>query len=227
MNVLVRQELKGRQLLAVSVLLLVAGVFNDPPWKWYNRSQGVTLSGEPAHVVASLLRNEGFANPFATIPTGKTAHVAPVFPFVQFLVLRVFGSGPPGWLALRWLPTLALSLQFALLPSLARALGYSPWIGALAAILGLIAKPGKEELWEAHLAGLVCLLLVMSFCRLLKDRSWRLSLATGVLGGALFYCSRFLRSLTSDVCYGSIVLVAIGRNCCRFGCARFSCALRG
>jgi hypothetical protein len=148
-------------LFAVSALLMVAGVFNDPPWKWYHAGQTVPQLGEAAHVAASLVEDGTFANPFAPAKTGPTAHVAPAFPFLQFLVVKLFGSGAAGWLALRWLPTLALCLQFALLPYAARWLGFSAGIGVLAAIIGLAAKPGKEELWEAHLAGLAFLLLTL------------------------------------------------------------------
>lgn len=177
--------LRGTSLLLVSCILLVASVFNDPPWKWYSPSQHMPSSGEPAHVVASLLRSGTFANPFAPMDTGPTAHVAPVFPFLQFLLIKIFGSGAAGWLALRWVPTIAFCLQLALLPYFARIFGYSPWTGVLAAVFGLIAKPGKEELWEAHLAGLLCLLLAGLFCRWTQGSrgagtTWSIGLLAGV-----------------------------------------------
>jgi hypothetical protein len=177
--------LRGTSLLLVSCILLVTSVFNDPPWKWYSASLHISNSGEPAHVVASLLHNGSFANPFAPMDTGPTAHVAPAFPFLQFLLIKIFGSGAPGWLALRCVPTIAFGLQLALLPYFGRIFGYSPWTGVLAAVFGLIVKPGKEELWEAHLAGLLCLLLAALFCRWMQGpRCARMAWAIGLLAGA-------------------------------------------
>ncbi len=119
--------------------------------------------------------------------TGPTAHVAPAFPFLQVLLIKSFGSGAAGWLALRCLPTVAFGLQIALLPYLGRVFGYSSWTGALAAVFGLIVKPGKEELWEAHLAGLFCLLLAVSLCRWIQgSRSAGTTWAIGLLAGASF-----------------------------------------
>jgi hypothetical protein len=160
---------------------------NDPPWKWYSPSQQVQALGEPAHVVASLLYEGAFANPFGVLPTGPTAHVAPVFPFLQFLLIKIFGSGAAGWLALRCVPTLALGVQIASLPYFGRFLGYSAWTGVLASVFGLIVKPAKEELWEAHLAGVLCLLLTVLFCRWISGpRTLGLAFAIGILAGFAF-----------------------------------------
>jgi hypothetical protein len=210
-------ELRGKSLVLVSSLLFLLSILNDPPWKWYGPSQRVQALGEPAHVVASLLENGAFANPFATLPTGPTAHVAPVFPFLQFLLIKLFGSGAAGWLAIRCLPTLALGLQFALLPYFGRFLGYSAWTGVLASVFGLIAKPAKEELWEAHLAGLVSLLLTVLFCRWITGpRTFRLAFTIGILGGlacllqpvlGLVYFAWFAWMLWTRTLPGKFVLV--------------------
>jgi hypothetical protein len=188
-----------KSLLLLSVALFLAGVLNDPPWKWYSTTQSVAFLGEPAHVVHSLLLGDGFANPYSPLKTGVTAHVAPAFPFLQFVLLRVFGTGATGWLALRWLATVALSLQFALLPWLARALGFSVLTGVLAAVLGLIEKPGKEELWEAHLVGITCILITFLFSR----RSARTKLHMFVLG-SLAGAALLLQPVTGLVYYGAL-----------------------
>lgn len=131
----------------------------------------------------SLLQEHTFANPFA-MRTGYTAHVAPVLPVMQSLILKFAGAHAGGWLALRTLPALALSLQLSLLPWVARHLGYSAKTGALAWLLGLLLKPDLEERWESHLAGLVGLLLTAAACLWLKrNRPLGWAIATGALGG--------------------------------------------
>lgn len=156
---------RTRLLVGITLLLFMASLFNDPPWKGYSRSRYVEFNAEPVRIAANLLRNGEFANPFATMSTGPTAHIAPGLPSLQLAILRLCGDGAAGWLALRCLPALALALQFALLPWLARELGCHPWTGVLAAVFGLIVKPGLEDRWEAHIAGLLGLLLTAAACR--------------------------------------------------------------
>lgn len=143
-------------MLLVALLLLIAGFLNDAPWKGFSSHQQIAVVTEPLRIAENLAREGEFANPFGAMPTGRTAHSAPGYPFFVFLILKSLGAGAAGWLALRCLATLALSLQFALLPPLARLLGYSAWTGVLASLFGLLVKPAKEE---AHLAGLATLVL--------------------------------------------------------------------
>jgi hypothetical protein len=179
-----QRDLSGKPLLAIALLLFLAGVLNDPPWKGYGPGQHVVYLSEAERVAGSLYHSGAFANPFGAMATGPTAHVAPVFPFLQSLLLRLCGEGAGGWLALRTVSVVALSLQFALLPYCARLFGYGSWVGVLASVLGLIAKPGKEEHWEAHLAGLVALLLTASCCLWMeRGRGWWIGLCTGVIAG--------------------------------------------
>src|SRR5215472_12945730 len=53
----------------------------------------VPFGGENVRVARSLAVNGTFADPFATLKTGVTAHVAPVYPFLYSLFLRAFGTG--------------------------------------------------------------------------------------------------------------------------------------
>ena len=178
-----QRDLSGKRLLWIALLLFLAGVLNDPPWKWYSSAQHVAYVGEAEKVAGSLYHGRGFSDPFGVMDTGPTAHVAPAYPFLQSLLLRGWGDHAAGWLALRILPTVALSLQFALLPYCARLFGYSAWIGVLASIFGLIVKPGKEEHWEAHLAGLAALLLTAGACRWMERPGVWIGLVTGVTAG--------------------------------------------
>ncbi len=155
---------RGWRLWLVASVLFAGGFLNDPPWKFYPPDQPLTPNAEAQHVVVNLLREGSFANPFSVARTGPTAHVAPGYPWLVLALLRVFGDGAAGVVAIRVLATGALSLQFALLPWAARVFGYSAWTGVLAALFGILVKPGREEMWETHVAGLATMLLAVGMC---------------------------------------------------------------
>jgi hypothetical protein len=163
----VAREKSSRQWLwwSISVVLLIGGFLNDPPWKWYSPEQRFTMYGESYRITLSLLHDGTFANPFWSLPTGATGHMAPAYPYAQFLLLKMFGEASGGWLAVRVFATLAQSLQFALLPWVARSFGFSMWTGFLAAVFGIWVKVPREELSESHFAGLVMLLLAWAMTR--------------------------------------------------------------
>src|SRR5712692_10139360 len=72
-------------------------------------------AGEIARVAVSVAQRGTFANPFAALPTGPTAHVAPTYVFVYASVAKLFGVGRAGAFALWFLNVGFLALQFALL----------------------------------------------------------------------------------------------------------------
>jgi hypothetical protein len=169
---------RGWRLWLIAGSLLIAGFLNDPPWKWYSPEQHFAAYGESFRVAMNLYREGEFANPFWSERTGPTAIVAPGYPFAQFLLLKLFGEGAAGWLAIRTLATAAQGFQFALMPWLARSLGFSTWTGVLAALFGIWVKAPREELWDNHFAGLAMLLLA----GLMGRRDWR----TGLMAGLAF-----------------------------------------
>ncbi|HEY7336024.1 MAG TPA: hypothetical protein VH639_14140 [Bryobacteraceae bacterium] len=134
---------------------------NNAPWKRLTSASHVEFIAEPVRVAMTLRQQGAFANPFGT-PTGSTAHVAPALPALQAVILKLFGDRAGGWLALRSLAALALSLQLALLPWAAHYLGYTIRTGVLAFLIASVLKPALEERWESHLAGLVGLLITIS-----------------------------------------------------------------
>ena len=157
------------------------------PWKGYDTNPHVDLGTEPIRIAYSLLHDGEFANPFGARATGPTAHIAPGFPFVQMLVLKAFGEARHAWLALQILPVLVLAIELAILPYMARTMGFSPWTGALGAAFGLITKPGSEPQWEAQLAGLFVCLLLLSACHFVnREGRWGV-IATGAVASITFY----------------------------------------
>jgi len=97
-------------------------------------------SGSEAVLVSRSLATHGtFADPFATMKTGPTAHVAPVYPFLYSLVLRAFGTGQAA-LQVAWACNVfCFSLQMGLLPLLSSRLQLGILPGIVAAFLGIFS----------------------------------------------------------------------------------------
>src|SRR5215469_14930119 len=129
--------------IGITCAIVLGAFLSDPPWKWYHTAESVPFWGEPLHVAKSLLSGDGFSNPYAPLATGPTAHIAPIFPALQFVILRFFGTGALGWLFIRALAGIAFVVELALLPWFAQEVGLSVWTGGLAAIGGILAKPAR------------------------------------------------------------------------------------
>lgn len=127
------------------------------------RRYDVFLRSEVEQVAASLAAGTGFANPYA-VPTGPTAHVAPLYPFLLSLVYRLFGTGQSAEVAEQLLTVTCASLGYALLPVVARSCGLPVMaavaggaLGALAPVHFLVETQGKES----ALSGLVLIGLLL------------------------------------------------------------------
>src|ERR1700682_4791403 len=60
----------------------------------------LTQAGEVARVSISVAERGTFADPFASLPTGFTAHVAPAYVFVYAGIAKLFGVGRTGAITL-------------------------------------------------------------------------------------------------------------------------------
>lgn len=93
---------------------------------------------EPLAVARSLATGRGFGNPYQTLPTGPTAHCAPVYPWLVATGIRLFGEDGVT-VPLTLFHVLLHGLQFALLPIVAARLFGDRKPGYVAA--GLLALP--------------------------------------------------------------------------------------
>src|SRR5712691_5051458 len=82
-------------------------------------------AGEVARVSISVAQRGTFGDPFSSLPTGFTAHVAPAYVLLYAAVAKLFGVGRAGAIALWSLNVGFLALQLALLPVLSARLGRS------------------------------------------------------------------------------------------------------
>ena len=144
-------------------------------------------SGAETVLVARSLASYGtFANPFASLKTGLTAHVAPVYPFLYSLILRVFGTGHSA-LQFAWICNISFfALQMGLMPLLSYRLDIGVMSGIVAALLGTVSiYTPIDTRWECLLTGLFLVLTFLATETTLRSQSVKASLGTGALWGLL------------------------------------------
>ena len=154
---------------------------------------GPLYFAEVERVAKSLVTQHVFGNPYA-VPTGPTAHLAPVYPWLVSLLFRLFGAGRLGALSVFLFNAVCASVQYALLVVLALACGLSPRVGILAGAVGALfpLHPLVEiDGWEASLVGM-CWVAVLA----LTLYWWRRSPASG------------LRAVLAGLGWGLLILAA-------------------
>jgi hypothetical protein len=119
----------------------------------WRSEHAVNFVSEAARVSWALQHQRGFADPYLSGPSGPTAQMAPVYPFVHAAICVVFGTGAAGWAAIVALTSLVWSLQWTLGYDFLRFYGY-PKAGLGAALFGvLLPLPGRLFKWEAVFTG--------------------------------------------------------------------------
>jgi hypothetical protein len=117
---------------------------------------------ESIALASSLAEGKGFSDPFQTLPTGPSAQLAPVYPAVIAVCMRLFGEHAGDVLVyLNWV---LLAVQLMLLPLLASQLGLGFWAGVLAVVGWFATGIPPIYIVESTLAALVIVTtaLVMS-----------------------------------------------------------------
>ena len=126
----------------------------------YVSSDSVPREPETFRLAHSLYKTGKFANPFAALDTGPSAHLSPVFPSFLALLMKVFGDGSTGIYAIRLAAALILSLELALYPVFSRMLGIGEINGIIGASIWIVAKPrivyDHDELYVAILVAVAC-----------------------------------------------------------------------
>lgn len=151
-------------------------------------------AGELVQVARDFAESNTFANPYK-IPTGPTAHVAPVYPFLLGLIYKAFGYGVSGQLAQEILCSVTSSLQYALLPALAAACGFRPAAGALTGMAGAVVPLRlwieTKGSWEPAYAALALLGAILWTVRSFSGAGRRLA---GTAGRGLLWGLALLTS---------------------------------
>ncbi len=146
-------------------------------------------SAEVELAAISLLENGELGNVYHD-PTGPTAHVSPLYPFIVAAIFAVFGANTLAAMIVQsLLATATLALTLALLPALARRLGLpevSGWLAAFTlAVLPINWFYESFGDWEQPTAALVFIGLITCFLEL-RHSGWQrpwLVVLTGLLTG--------------------------------------------
>jgi hypothetical protein len=154
-------------------------------WTSSLSSRPVYLTGESQRIALSLVKGEGFANPYI-VPTGYTAHLAPLQPLLQSWIYRAFGTGIEGEAARIILNSLFISLAIALFPSIAVRLNL-PWQTAGWAGAAACWPSSTNELMSHFGEPLTALVIVAGLWLLLRYRplATAAALVQGVMLGLL------------------------------------------
>ena len=150
-------------------------------------------SSEAVLVARSLAANNSFADPFVSMKTGVTAHVAPAYPFFYSLILRALGTGRPA-VQFAWACNVFfLALQMGLLPLLSARLQFGVLPGILAAVLGTFSVYAPiDARWESLLTGTLLLLAFLTMQKALTGARRNAALGAGLLWGLLLLTSPVL-----------------------------------
>jgi hypothetical protein len=142
---------------------------------------------EIGRIATSVAQTGEFANPYA-LPTGPTAHVPPVYPYILGGLYRLFGLTRTAGYVSYLLIAVVASLLYALLPWVSNRLGLGRAAGFIG---GLIGGVQIEERWlhAEDLMALVLLLLLAAFLVRWTTRqvSWQGSLLLGLGMGVAFH----------------------------------------
>lgn len=160
---------------------------------WVNSYENFyRLTGETGKVALSLLRDGEFGDPYM-IPTGPTAHPAPVWPGILWLIYGTFGMTATAGFLRGLVAICSYSALYGLMPWFGRRLGLGIQAGTLAGVTGaVIPHQGLDEVVgfgvTAH-AGLALALLAAAFLhRWTSERySTGASLLLGIGCGAAFH----------------------------------------
>lgn len=131
---------------------------------------------ENVNVARSLLAGEGFANPFQWA-TGPTAHVAPAYPGLLWLEMRVLGYGPAFGIVATLIDVVLQTAVLLLLPRLAERMWGRAEAGYWAAGLMLLVNAPYPQT-ETALAALICVLVGMAM------EARRAGVSAGLMGAA-------------------------------------------
>ncbi len=147
-------------------------------------------------IASSLALSGLFGNPYL-IPTGPTAHHAPLYPLILSGLYSLFGTGTSGRTAQLVFNACVASLQYALLPVVAAVTKLRHSVGVLAGIMGALLP--LHYLIEVNsvesLAATALMLLVLLTLRAWQQTefSWLLATLHGLSwGAALLLAPTFL-----------------------------------
>lgn len=153
----------------------------------------------------SLAFHGVYGNPYA-FATGPTAHVSPGYTLILAAVFRLFGDGIPGEIVKELLACFVTSIQYALVPWAAEALGLGRSSGLLAAFICAL-YPSKPLVqidgdWETPYTALFLVLICASATKLW--RNVRLSISRAIKHGLLWGIALLFASVVLPILFAYV-----------------------
>lgn len=142
-------------------------------------------------IARSLATTGVFGNPYS-IPTGPSAHHAPIYPALLSLIFRALGYGTKAAYAMAAMNIFFGALHFALVPVLTDVARIHRFVGVTAAFLGelLPYRIMREIRWETTLSALFVIILAIATVSWWQHRDFsaKRSFLVGVLWGLALLC---------------------------------------
>jgi hypothetical protein len=171
--------------LLLAALIFVAAFYRYRPL--VSTFGPCNIGYEGLNLGCSLASTGTFSNPFAVLPTGPSAHIAPLFPWMTSLLIRRFGEQPRVLYVLEWTAALTLALQLCLWPWISKRIGTGFASGVIASALWLSVGFVLDSEWEVAYVGLLTLILALCTYRILREQvSTAFVSLSGALWGILF-----------------------------------------
>jgi len=163
---------------------------------------------EAVKIAISLAQHGAFADPYY-IPTGPTAHTAPIYPALIAPFYALLGDSDRADLARFAFNAVIASVGYALLPLLAEALGIGWWTGMLAGLAGSLIPlhhwPECLGLFENTCTGVFLELATLHLLRFLRAGSLA---AAGAARAGLLWGLGILLSPTVVVVLAAFPVIA-------------------
>ena len=156
------------QLSSPALIVIVALVFRMVVLFSLAHGRVVRLSpdyvNEGTCIASSIASGHGFASPLRGAPTGPTAWVCPIFPYLEAGTFRIWGAFTPrSLLALQILNCIFASLTVIPIYAAAKrtfCLPVGAWAAWVWAFLPFAWWTPLQEIWDASLAALLLTLLI-------------------------------------------------------------------
>ena len=134
------------------------------------------LRGESVLIAISIAEKGTFANAYGG-DSGRSAHLMPLYPLWQALLIRIFGTGPEARYAVAFFSSVAACLGFALFPKLSERAGMGAYAGVLAGLVGAFVPlnffPQTEGGFETSFTFLAIVLLLWLWMKIWRDGDLR------------------------------------------------------
>jgi len=147
--------------LAAGLAVFLLGLLRY--WPEMNAASATPVGPETWNLAHHLRQYGEFADPFMTMATGPSAHLAPAFPAFLAALTWLFGTHAAGAFAFHAAAALAASALLGALPWAGLRLGFGLIPGLLASAAWLAGDLFLFPNWEATYAGLLILAATVSF----------------------------------------------------------------